>query len=103
MSHSTLYQRNSRGAAQSVAVASISHRPAVSAAKAMRWVWPGSTARGSSQSGFQPAAGRVGGEGEGGGWAGFDGEGIQPERLPAVVEPVEQPEVVAMEVEHGGL
>jgi len=34
---------------------------------------------------------------------GFDGQRIQPEWLPAVVEPVQQPEVMSMEVEDGRL
>ena len=34
--------------------------------------------------------------------AGLDGERIQPERLPAIVKPVEQAEMMAMEVEDVG-
>ena len=56
--HSTLYHRTSRGAAQSVAIASISQRPAYSAENAMRWVCPGSIASVSSQNGFQPSSSR---------------------------------------------
>jgi len=47
--HSTAYHRSSRGAAQSVTTDSISHCPGDVAAKAMRWVWPGSMASVSSQ------------------------------------------------------
>ena len=36
--HSTLYHRTMRGAAQSVAIVSISQRPACSAENAIRWV-----------------------------------------------------------------
>ena len=34
--------------------------------------------------------------------AGFDSERVQPERFPAVVEPVQQPEMVTVEMEDGG-
>jgi hypothetical protein len=34
--------------------------------------------------------------------AGLDGERIQPERLPAIVKPIEQSEMMAMEVEDVG-
>ena len=41
-------------------------------------------------------------EGDALGLAGLDRQRIQPERLPAVVEPVQQPEMMAVEVEDGG-
>src|ERR1700712_1252141 len=47
----------------------------------------------------QPAPGMFGREGNALGLSGADGQRIQPERLPAVVEPIEQPEMMAMEVE----
>src|SRR5262249_31326803 len=54
--YSTAYHRTKRGAAQSIATDSSNQRPACSAAKAMRWVWPGSIASVSSQNGFQPSS-----------------------------------------------
>src|SRR4051812_48139147 len=50
----------------------------------------------------QPASGIFGGKGDALGLAGFDGERIQPERLPAVIEPVQQPEMMTVQMEHGG-
>jgi hypothetical protein len=44
----------------------------------------------------QPASGIFGGKGNALGLAGFDRQRIQPERLPAVIEPVEQPEMMAV-------
>ena len=32
----------------------------------------------------------------------FDRERVQPERLPAVIKPVQEPEVMAMQMEDGG-
>src|SRR5712672_838002 len=49
----------------------------------------------------QPAPGMFGGEGDALGLTWFDRQRIQPERLPAVVEPVQQPEMMSMQVEHG--
>ena len=42
-------------------------------------------------------------EGDALGLAGFDRQRVQPERLPAVVEPVEQAEMVAVQAKDGGL
>src|SRR5260370_8945110 len=47
----------------------------------------------------QPAPGVLGGEGYALGLAGVDRQRIQPERLPAVVEPVQHPEMMTMEEE----
>ena len=44
----------------------------------------------------------LGGEGDPLDLSGIDCQRIQPERLPAVIEPVQQPEVMAMEMEYGG-
>src|SRR4029077_18272276 len=49
----------------------------------------------------QPAPGSFGGEGDALGLSGLDRQRIQPKRLPAVIEPVEQPEMMAMQMEHG--
>src|SRR3954451_12381149 len=46
----------------------------------------------------QPMADMLGGKGEALGRSGIDRQRIQPERLPAIVHPVEQAEMVAMEV-----
>src|SRR6267143_6069992 len=49
----------------------------------------------------QPAAGMFGGECDPLSHSGVNRQRIQPERLPAVIEPVQQPEMMAMEVEDG--
>jgi hypothetical protein len=59
--------------------------------------------RGPSRHGrfHQPAPGIFGGESDALCLTGFDGEGVKPKRLPAVVETVQQPEMMAVEVKHG--
>ena len=47
----------------------------------------------------QPASGIFGGKGDPLGLSGIDRQRIQPERLPAVVQPVQQPEMMAVKVE----
>src|SRR5882724_4660387 len=46
----------------------------------------------------QPASGMLGGESDALRLARLDCQRIQPERFPAVVEPVQQPEMMSMEV-----
>ena len=48
----------------------------------------------------QPAPGIVGGKGDALGLAGVERQRVEPERLPAVVEPVEQAEMMAVQLEH---
>jgi hypothetical protein len=53
--------------------------------------------------GFDQIAPRMFGQkGDALGLAGCDRQRIQPERFPAIVEPVQQPEMMAVEVEYGG-
>ena len=49
----------------------------------------------------QPAPGMFGSKRDALGLAGLDRERVEPERLPAIVEPVEQAEMVAVEMEDG--
>src|SRR3954451_15015662 len=49
----------------------------------------------------QPAAGIFGGKGDALARPRLDRQRVEPERLPAVVEPVQQPEMVAMQVKDG--
>src|SRR5450631_507358 len=49
----------------------------------------------------QPAPGGFGRKRDALGLAGLDRQRIEPERLPAVVEPVQQPEMMSMEVKDG--
>src|SRR5580658_7319219 len=48
----------------------------------------------------EPASGIFRGEGDALRLSGLDRQRVQPEWLPAIVEPVQKPEVMAMEVEH---
>src|ERR1700744_4473772 len=50
----------------------------------------------------QPMPDMLGGESDALGRAGLDRQRIQPERFPAIVEPIEQPEMMAMQMKHRG-
>src|SRR6478752_4016787 len=50
----------------------------------------------------QPPSGIFGGKGNTLGLAGFDRQRVEPKGLPAVIEPVEQPEVMTVEMEDIG-